>query len=149
MPSKQLSRTVKYESELEHGFAEEIAKIPGCENIATCIQCGTCSATCPMSIYMDYTPRQIVAMARAGFRDEVLNSFTIWLCASCYSCTVRCPVGIKVTDTLYALKRIAMEQHMYPARFPVHALSKSFVKNPPVALNSLTSHVPHPHLGHR
>jgi heterodisulfide reductase subunit C len=42
---------------------------------------------------------------------------------------VRCPVGIRVTDTLYALKRLAMEKKIYPTRFPVHTLSRSFTRN--------------------
>src|SRR4030067_189084 len=34
----------------------------------TCVQCGTCSGTCPVAAYMDYTPRQIFAkmIVRSG-----------------------------------------------------------------------------------
>ena len=82
MFTKPIERTIKYEAELDHQFAVDIAGKPGGEQLYSCIQCGTCSATCPLSIYMDYTPRRIVAMTRAGFKEEVLNSFTIWLCSS-------------------------------------------------------------------
>jgi hypothetical protein len=34
-----------------------------------------------------------------------------------------------VTDTLYALKRIAMESKIYPAKFPVPSLSGAFIGN--------------------
>jgi heterodisulfide reductase subunit C len=78
---------------------------------------------------MDITPRQMIALFRAGQIEDILRSRAIWLCASCYSCTVRCPVGIQVTDTLYALKRIAMEKRIYPLRFPVHTLSKAFTQS--------------------
>ena len=71
---------------------------------------------------MDITPRQTVALFRAGRIEEILHSRTIWICASCYSCTVRCPVDIRVTDTLYALKRLAMEQEIYPKNLPVNRL---------------------------
>ena len=46
-------------------------------------------------------------VARAHFCPS-RRSRTIWLCASCYACTTRCPAGIKITDIIYALKRLAM-----------------------------------------
>lgn len=122
----QPRRTIKFESELDPRFGEEIAGQPGCEKLHQCIQCGTCSATCPLSIYMDYTPRRIVAMTRAGFRDEVLRCFTIWLCASCYACTVDCPKKIKITDIMYALKQKAIRDGVYPKGFMIPALASSF-----------------------
>jgi len=122
----EIKRVVKYENELDKGFAAEIASIQGGEKLWSCIQCGTCSGICPMSIYMDYTPRRLIAMTRAGFRDEVLNSFTIWLCASCYACTVQCPAGIKITDIMYALKRKAIKEGIYPKRFPIPVLAREF-----------------------
>ena len=88
-----LRRNIKYESELDPTFGDRIARSAYGEKLFSCIQCGTCSGTCPVSHYMDYTPRQIIAMIREGFREEVLNSVTIWLCASCYSCTVRVSAG--------------------------------------------------------
>jgi heterodisulfide reductase subunit C len=123
-----VKREVKYQEELDPGFGEAIAALPGGEDLHRCIQCGTCSSTCPMSIYMDHTPRRIIAMTRAGFRDEVLASNTIWLCASCYSCTVECPKQIKVTDVMYALKRKAIEEEVYPDKLPIPVLAREFFK---------------------
>ncbi len=90
-------------------FIHEIEKIPGGERIIDCIQCGTCSGSCPTSSLMDYTPRRLFAMIRAGLKDEVLGCNTFWYCTSCYNCTVRCPQQIKITDIMYALKRLALE----------------------------------------
>jgi heterodisulfide reductase subunit C len=117
------------EAELRTAFWEQVSSFPEGHKIKLCLQCGTCTGTCPVSYAMDITPRQTIALFRAGHIEEILQSRAIWLCASCYSCTVRCPVGIKVTDTLYALKRIAMEKRVYPKRFHVDALSRIFVKN--------------------
>lgn len=119
-------RSIKFEHELSQAFGDQIASMPGCEKLDSCIQCGTCSATCPLSIYMDYTPRRIVAMTRAGFKDEVLRCFTIWLCASCYACTVDCPKQIKITDIMYSLKQRAIEEKVYPRGFMIPALAHSF-----------------------
>ncbi len=117
---------IKLEENLDKNFGKKIAEMAHGEKLFGCIQCGNCSAACPMSIYMDYTPRKIIAMVRAGFRQEVLSNRTIWLCASCYQCTVECPKGIKITDVMYALKREAIENKIYPKNFPVPILAKAF-----------------------
>jgi len=122
-------RKIRYESELDPAFASEIASIPGGEQLYSCIQCGTCSGICPMSPYMDYRPRQVVAMIRAGFKADVLTSYTTWLCASCYSCTVECPKDIKITDLMYAVKRMAISEKVYPKRFPIQVLANEFYNN--------------------
>ncbi len=119
-------RRVKYESELDLKFGENIATLAYGQKLLSCIQCGTCSATCPLSYYMDFTPRRVIAMVREGFKNEVLNSFTIWLCASCYSCTVQCPRQIHITDVMYTLKREAIRQGVYPKRYPIPVLARGF-----------------------
>ncbi len=124
----QIKRTIKYEADRVPGFAEEIAKAPGCEKLWDCIQCGTCSGVCPLSIYMDYSPRQIIALTRAGFKNEVLSSFTIWLCASCYACTVECPQQIEITNIMYELKQRAIQEKRYPKRFPMPVMTQEFTK---------------------
>ncbi len=119
---------IKYEKELKRDLAAEVVATPGGEKIFACLQCGTCGSACPVSVYMDYTPRRLIGMVREGFKKEVVESFAIWLCASCYECTVRCPAGIKVTDVMYALKRIAIREGIYPRRFPVPVLAKEFIE---------------------
>jgi quinone-modifying oxidoreductase, subunit QmoC len=117
---------IKLEENLDKDFGKKIAGMAHGEKLFGCIQCGNCSAACPMSIYMDYTPRKIIAMVRAGFRQEVLSNRTVWLCASCYQCTVECPKGIKITDVMYALKREAIENKIHLKNFPVPILAKAF-----------------------
>jgi quinone-modifying oxidoreductase, subunit QmoC len=117
---------IKLEENLDKDFGKKIAGMAHGEKLFGCIQCGNCSAACPMSIYMDYTPRKIIAMVRAGFKQEVLSNRTVWLCASCYQCTVECPKGIKITDVMYALKREAIENKIHLKNFPVPILAKAF-----------------------
>jgi heterodisulfide reductase subunit C len=108
-------------------FLEDIYSIPGGEKIKECIQCGTCSASCATSYAMDYTPREVIAALRAGLLDRVVKSNTIWLCSSCYYCTVRCPAGVKLTDVMYELKRLAVEFGYVEKRAKAPAVSKLFV----------------------
>ena len=122
----QIKRTIKYEADRVRGFSKEIMSVSGCEQLQSCIQCGTCSGTCPLSIYMDFSPRQVMALVRADFKNEVLESKTVWLCASCYACTVECPRQIRITDIMYALKQRAIQEGIYPKRFPIPVLAKEF-----------------------
>lgn len=77
------------------------------EKLFSCMQCGTCTASCPTAFAMDYSPRQLWQMVRLGMESEILNSRTFWLCTACKSCQVRCPRGISITDTMLALKEYA------------------------------------------
>jgi heterodisulfide reductase subunit C len=78
-----------------------------------CIQCGSCGGSCPSGADMDHTPRQLIAMLKAGMKDEALKSNTFWYCVSCYFCTVRCPQEIPITDLMYTLKRMAIQEGLY------------------------------------
>jgi len=133
----EVRKSIKYESELNPEFGQDVAHKAHGENLFSCIQCGTCSGTCPVSHYMDYSPRRIIAMVRAGFEAEVLGSSTIWLCASCYQCTVDCPKQIKLTDIMYALKQKAIAKHLYPDKFPIPVMAEEFYKG--VAKNGRNS----------
>jgi heterodisulfide reductase subunit C len=111
-------------------FLKEILAMPGGEEAAACIQCGTCSGACPTVRDMDSSPREIVAFVRAGYRDRVLSSNTIWMCASCYACYVRCPKEIKITDFMYKLKQIAMRQgYRNPEAKRARVLARKFADN--------------------
>ncbi|MGE5648467.1 MAG: 4Fe-4S dicluster domain-containing protein [Acidobacteriota bacterium] len=122
----EIAMTMKYQREADPGWSAHIRELPGCERVSSCIQCGTCSGTCPMSIYMDYTPRRIISLIREGFKEDALGSKTIWLCASCYSCTVECPQQVHITDVMYTLKREAIREKKFPARFPIPVLAREF-----------------------
>ncbi len=118
----------RYAEDVNPAFPVEIMAKPGGEALRSCIQCGTCSGACPMSVHMDLTPRRVIALTRAGLERDVLESATPWLCASCYECQVRCPRDIKVTDVMYALKRRAIEKGLYPKRFPIPVLAQAFYR---------------------
>jgi len=105
MPEKAFDLTREM---LDHSFAETVA--PDREKLLTCIQCGTCTASCPTAYAMDYTPRQLWRLVQVGLRDDALHSRTFWLCTNCYSCTIRCPRGIALTETMAALKRLAIAE---------------------------------------
>ena len=112
-------------------FSNEVANLLHAAEgnpLETCIQCGTCSGSCPVARYMDQTPRRIIAMINAGLKDDVLKTNTFWYCASCYQCTVRCPSGIDIAEAMYALKRYTMWKNQYKEGLIGPTFSETFVK---------------------
>lgn len=94
----------------------------------TCMQCGTCSGTCPVAGFMDHSPRRLIAAIQASLKERVLKSNTFWYCASCYQCTVRCPRGIDIAEMMYALKRYSMWKGQHPDGVIGPVFSETFVK---------------------
>ncbi len=98
-------------------FANEVFEhVDSGEKIKMCMNCGICSASCPLRHEMDYPPRQIFAMIRAGKKDAVLNSKAIQLCTSCYTCKVRCPRAISVIDVMHGLAHYAIKKGIIPRK---------------------------------
>lgn len=99
------------------------------KKILSCIQCGTCSASCPLNGMMDHAPREIFALIRDGEMEEVLRSNTPWFCVSCYQCMPRCPREIPVTDIMYLLKQMATERHLFPDSLNMPDMYKAFSRD--------------------
>jgi heterodisulfide reductase subunit C len=78
---------------------------------------------------MDHAPRGIFALIRDGEMDEALKSNTSWFCSSCYHCVERCPQEIPVTDIMYYLKQMALENNTVPSGLKMPDLYKSFADN--------------------
>ncbi len=108
-------------------FLDEVRATPGGENVLACIQCGTCSGSCPMAQYMEHAPRQTIAMIRAGLKYEVLAGASSWYCLSCYTCTARCPRGVKPTELAHALESLAFQNGYKVPGTRTPRLYKSFV----------------------
>lgn len=110
-------------------FREQVWAIPGGEAIKLCIQCGTCAGSCLNANQMDYSPRKVIAMVRANMKTEVLKSNSMWYCVSCYLCSVRCPRDIHITDMMYVLKHLAIEEGYVWKRGRTSNLAKGIVES--------------------
>lgn len=122
-----LEQQMRSSESLNEKLLRAMEEIPEGTKWKTCIQCGTCGGSCPTAYAMDYSPREIFALLKAGFIEKALKANTIWLCASCYLCTVRCPKGIPQTDVMYALKNFAGENNLYPENSTAPVLAHTFV----------------------
>ena len=97
------------------------------EMVQSCIQCGTCTGSCPNAFAMDYTPRHMWRMVLMGQKDEIFRSKTFGLCSACYFCTLRCPRGLYLTEAMSALKRIGARENL-PINKPSNLFYKNFMK---------------------
>ena len=106
-------------------FDEVIAGTPGNSRLEMCIQCGTCGGSCPSGPDMDYTPRALFALIEAGLKELVLRSNTPWYCVSCY------PQEVHITDIMYTLKRMAVQEGLYKESSAADApeFSSTFIGN--------------------
>jgi heterodisulfide reductase subunit C len=107
-----------------HGVTVQSLLEQARENVRTCIQCGTCSGSCPNEFAMDYTPRRLWRLVLTGEEDEIFDSRTFALCSACYYCTLRCPRGLPLTETMAMLKQAA-----FLARPSAFKVSRDFYKN--------------------
>lgn len=72
---------------------EDIAALPGGENIHRCWQCGSCSNVCTINaLNPDFNPRYWIYLIRIGMEEELIrDKEIIWQCVSCNKCTSACP----------------------------------------------------------
>ena len=109
-----------------HAPADVLAPIQNM--IRPCIQCGTCTGSCPNAFAMDHTPRQLWRLVLLGRKDEIFNSKTFSLCSDCYTCTLRCPRGLALTEAMDALKQIAAAENLTQYKHST-LFYKSFIRS--------------------
>ncbi len=105
-------------------FKQEVLRLAG-QEVLTCIQCGTCSASCPTARLMNPSIRRLIKLCLEGKKEEATQNETLWLCTSCLLCTVRCPRGIRPKAVVSALKDIAEREGQ---RSKDAAYEQSFLK---------------------
>ncbi|MGE5572465.1 MAG: 4Fe-4S dicluster domain-containing protein [Bacillota bacterium] len=98
------------------------------EEVASCYQCGKCSAGCAMTGMMDLLPHQVIRLVQLGHVEEAAASCTIWLCASCLACSARCPRGVSLPNVMESLRVTLLRsggRHLDPAGLPAEVLENA------------------------
>ncbi len=96
------------------------------ENAYLCYQCVKCTSGCPLAEYMDLNPNQVMRALQLG-DESVLESNTIWICASCQTCTTRCPQGIDIAAIMDELRIEARRRGIKPVIPAVDKFGRLFL----------------------
>ncbi len=83
----------------------------GARDMEICMQCGNCSASCPLSDGNDTFPRKVYRYLQLGLRDKLLASPVPWLCYYCGECNKDCPRGAEPAETMMATRRWLTTQY--------------------------------------
>ena len=108
IPSRD-KRIILSKNDAQNEIIKKVEDVSG-QKILACYQCGKCSAGCPMVSLMDILPNQIIRLIQLGQFSDVLNSKTIWLCATCFSCSSRCPKGVDLAKVMEALRLLLLRK---------------------------------------
>jgi quinone-modifying oxidoreductase subunit QmoC len=113
-----------------NNFLREVeANVEEGDWVKMCMQCGVCSGSCPFGPHWEHPPQELFMMIRAGKRDEVLQSSSMWMCTSCYNCIVRCPRELPITHIMHGLAHYADRLGLAPKEQPTRKFAKLFWKN--------------------
>ncbi len=109
-----------------HQLRDHIRELSGAD-VGKCIQCGKCTAGCPVAIDMDYVPNQIMQMIRMNLKDELFAANSFWFCAACQTCSVRCPEEIDIAKIMNTLRRLVGERAIKPEARTIPILNREFL----------------------
>jgi heterodisulfide reductase subunit C len=80
-------------------------------NASACINCGSCTALCPIGVNL--LPRQLFRYVLMGARDRVLeNTENIYACLLCKMCEENCPADVHIAENVRSL-RVYINRNIY------------------------------------
>ena len=95
---------------VDQEFIDRVEEISG-QKLASCMQCGTCTASCPMVEAMQLSPRRVMHLLQMGLRPYVEEANTVWICASCHTCEARCPRCVDLPKVMEAIRQVTLRKN--------------------------------------
>ena len=116
-------------TDYNEALEDEIAALPGGENIHRCWQCGSCTNACTVNaINPDFNPRYWIYLIRMGMEDELVrDKDIIWQCVSCNKCTYACPRDVVPEGVMKATAHW-LEMKGYTEKKPSMVFDEAFSK---------------------
>lgn len=99
------------------------------QQISTCYQCQKCTNGCPMTFAMDIVPHRVIHKIQMGMIDELIDSDTIWVCATCETCTARCPNEIDIAHVMDTLRHLSVKKGVKASQKTAPIFHKAFMSN--------------------
>ncbi len=80
----------------------------GAVTLHNCIQCGTCTGSCPSGKHTALRIRKLIRAAQLGLKS-ILDADDLWLCTTCYTCFERCPNEVDVPQIIMVIRNFAVK----------------------------------------
>jgi heterodisulfide reductase subunit C len=72
-------------------------------NATACMNCGVCTALCPLEIVP--LPRMLFRQVMLGLEDKIIeNEDTIYTCLLCKMCEANCPAAVPIAENIRLLR---------------------------------------------
>lgn len=72
--------------------------------LAACLECGRCTAVCPIAPHQRFSPRRMVSRAIAAGLPALADDRGIWACLTCRGCHEVCPMGVDFDEFVLAAR---------------------------------------------
>lgn len=87
---------------------ERLATIIAQTHASACLECGKCTAVCPVARQDDaFSPRRLVEEIIQGRTAETVHSPALWQCLTCRVCHERCPMGVDYITFVRGVRALA------------------------------------------
>jgi Fe-S oxidoreductase len=78
-----------------------------------CLECGRCTAVCPVSnIKMEFSPRRVLSNLLTLNEGNAVSGSAIWDCLTCGYCTILCPTKVDYTALMRSVRVDAAKPDM-------------------------------------
>jgi heterodisulfide reductase subunit C len=101
-------------------FKRTVSLSQDAKTYSACFGCETCTSVCPVVAnyenpveVLGLLPHQIMHSIGLGLKDLVFASRMPWDCLTCYLCQEHCPQRVQITEVLYEIKQLAVEQRRH------------------------------------
>jgi len=113
---------------MDINFVRKVEALSG-TSVRRCMQCGKCSAGCPMATFMEHPPNRVVRLLQLGQWQRLLSGQSIWYCASCETCSARCPNKVHLASVMDALRKLSWDSEGPSKESNVQLADKLFLEN--------------------
>ena len=76
---------------------------------AVCLNCGVCTATCPLGL--ELLPRRLFRVVLLGLRERHGDEEdAVWSCLLCRACEERCPAGVRIAENVRTIRHFRSKE---------------------------------------
>ncbi len=98
-----------------------------------CIQCGKCSASCPMGFKTILNPRKLVYETLVAGELDPQAHHELWDCTTCFTCSIRCPKEVDPGNMVIQLRTFLVQDGRIPGTLTT-ALKSIFERGNPLVM---------------